>query len=139
MQFAYRQFIVRIKRTVFINVFLQDRIFGKERKEFGDDVVVRIVDVIINPLIRFSMPDQSVVFQISQVSGRFSLCKIEDQFQIRNAHFLVLQNEMKNANARFVAEGLVNFCPFADICMFDPDHNKKDYLKIVKTYYFFVN
>lgn len=87
---------------------LQLRILPKKLKNLFNDIAYLILDLVEHPVIIPPVTQYTCIFQIDKVPGGFGLRKIQDFFEIGNAHFAIHKNEVKNPQPRFISASFEN-------------------------------
>ncbi len=99
-------------------IVLQQGVSADELKDLFDDVKHFVFDLVKDPLIDFSAGQNSGVFQINQMTGRFRLGKVQNLLQITDAHFAIGHDQVENPETGGVGTGQKNLCTRVNIEVF---------------------
>lgn len=102
------QLSIGVQCLVQADVSLKLRILSDKLQQLVYDFVHLVFDLVKNPVIVSSESKHSGIFQVDQMTGRFSLSEFQDPFQVGYAHFPVFENEVQYPETGLVRASFEN-------------------------------
>lgn len=120
-----------MKGMIDLLIFLKLNVLSQKREYLFYNLIHFIFHLVKNPVIVTCIRQNARIFKINKVTGRFGLCEVQDLFQIGNAHFAVLENQVQNSQPRFVGTCLENLGAERQIEIFEPHINFRFRTKVI--------
>ena len=108
MKFVQSEFTIGKHCLKNMLIVLKGRVPANEFKHLLQDIKYLLLDLVKNPLVKFSGRKDTRVFQIDQMTGCFCLGKVKNPFKIADAHFTVDHYKIKDAKTRRIGTGQKN-------------------------------